>query len=104
MAVTAENSKEAVTHLKVLKRYKGYTLVSLVLETGRTHQIRVHMNYIGYPIYNDPVYNTKKATEFGQFLHSSEIDMIHPITGKELHFECPLPKEFQDFLDTLEEL
>ena len=104
MAVTATNSKEAVTHLKVLKRYKGYTLVSLVLETGRTHQIRVHMNYIGYPIYNDPVYNTKAATEFGQFLHSSSIDMIHPITGKELHFEAPLPKEFTDFLDTLEEL
>ncbi len=104
MTVTATNSKEAVTHLKVIKRYKGYTLVSLVLETGRTHQIRVHMNYIGYPIYNDPVYNTKKATEFGQFLHSSSIDMIHPITGKELHFECPLPKEFTDFLETLEEL
>ena len=104
MAVTATNSKEAVTHLKVLKRYKGYTLVSLVLETGRTHQIRVHMNYIGYPIYNDPVYNTKKTTEFGQFLHSASIDMIHPTTGKELHFECPLPKEFTDFLNTLEEL
>ena len=104
MAVTANNSKEAITHLKVLKRYKGYTLVSLVLETGRTHQIRVHMNYIGYPIYNDPVYNTKKTTEFGQFLHSSSIDMIHPTTGKELHFESPLPKEFTDFLNTLEEL
>jgi 23S rRNA pseudouridine1911/1915/1917 synthase len=104
MTVTATNSKEAVTHLKVIKRYKGYTLVSLVLETGRTHQIRVHMNYIGYPIYNDPVYNTKKATEFGQFLHSAKIDMIHPTTGKELHFECPLPKEFTDFLDTLEEI
>ena len=102
MAVTAENSKNAVTHLKVLKRYDKYTLVSLNLETGRTHQIRVHMAYIGYPIYNDPVYTSKEATEFGQFLHSSEIDFIHPITNEHLHFKCDLPKEFQDFLDTLE--
>ncbi len=103
MAVTDKNSKEAITNLKVLKRYKGYTLVSLILETGRTHQIRVHMNYIGYPIYNDPVYNTKKATEFGQFLHSAKLDLIHPITGKKLHFESPLPEEFQNFIDKLEE-
>ena len=65
MTVTAENSKEAVTHLKVLKRYKEHTLVSLKLETGRTHQIRVHTKYIGYPVYNDPVYTNKKTTEFG---------------------------------------
>ncbi len=103
MTVTDKNSKEAITNLKVLKRYKGYTLVSLILETGRTHQIRVHMNYIGYPVYNDPVYNTKKATEFGQFLHSAKLDLIHPITGEKLHFESPLPKEFQDFLNKLEE-
>ena len=64
----------------IIKKYQDYTLVSLVLETGRTHQIRVHMNYIGYPIYNDPVYNTKKCTEFGQFLHSYKMDFIHPIT------------------------
>ena len=102
MAVVAQNSKEALTYLKVLKRYKGYTLVSLILKTGRTHQIRVHMNYIGYPIYNDPVYNTKKATSFGQFLHSYKMDFIHPITQKEMHFECPLPKEFQEFIDSLE--
>ncbi len=102
MTVTADNSKEAVTHLKVIKKYKNYTLVSLVLETGRTHQIRVHMNYIGYPIYNDPVYNTKKATEFGQFLHSHKMDFIHPITQKEMHFESPLPEYFQDFIDTLD--
>ncbi len=102
MAVVAENSKEAITYLKVLKRYKGYTLVSLILKTGRTHQIRVHLNYIGYPIYNDPVYNTKKATEFGQFLHSAKMDFIHPITKKEMHFECPLPEYFQNFIDSLE--
>lgn len=102
MAVQAENSKEAVTHIKVLKKYKDYTLISCVLETGRTHQIRVHLNYIGYPIYNDPVYNTKKATEFGQFLHSAKMDFIHPITKKEMHFEAPLPKYFQEFIDSLE--
>lgn len=102
MTVTADNSKEAITHLKVLKKYNDYTLVSLVLETGRTHQIRVHMNYIGYPIYNDPVYNTKKCTEFGQFLHSYKMDFIHPITKKEMHFEAPIPEEFQNFIDALD--
>lgn len=102
MTVTAENSKEAITHIKVLKRYNNYTLISCLLETGRTHQIRVHLNYIGYPIYNDPVYNTKKATEFGQFLHSYKMDFIHPITKEKMHFEAPLPKEFQDFLNQLE--
>ena len=102
MCVTAENSKEAITHLRVLKRYEKYTLVSLNLETGRTHQIRVHMAYIGYPIYNDPVYTSKEATAFGQFLHSSEIDFIHPITGEHLHYKCDLPKEFQDFIDNLD--
>ena len=102
MEVTDKNSKEAVTEMKVLKRYKGYTLVSCILKTGRTHQIRVHMNYIGYPIYNDPVYNNKKASEFGQFLHSYKMDFIHPISGKEISLTCPLPDEFQKFLDTLE--
>lgn len=102
MAVIADNSKDAITHMKVIKKYKDYTLVSCILETGRTHQIRVHMNYIGYPIYNDPVYNTKKATEFGQFLHSAKMDFIHPITEKEMHFEAPLPKEFVEFIDSLE--
>ena len=103
MCVTADNSKKAVTHLKVLKRYNKYTLVTLNLETGRTHQIRVHMAYIGYPIYNDPVYGIGESTSFGQFLHSSEVDFIHPITKEHLHFECPLPKEFQDFINNLEE-
>lgn len=102
MTVTSTNSKEAITHLKVLKKYKDYTLVSLVLETGRTHQIRVHMNYIGYPVYNDPVYNTKKSTDFGQFLHSHKMDFIHPITNKEMHFESPLPEYFKNFIDDLD--
>ncbi|MBQ8192593.1 MAG: RluA family pseudouridine synthase [Bacilli bacterium] len=103
MAVVAENSKEAITNLKVIKKYKDYTLVSCVLETGRTHQIRVHLNYIGYPVYNDPVYNNKKSTEFGQFLHSHKIDFIHPITQEKMSFQVPVPKEFQDFIDSLEE-
>ena len=85
----------------MLKRYNDYTLLSLNLETGRTHQIRVHMAYMGYPVYNDPVYNNRKTTEFGQFLHSKEIDFVHPISGKRLHFECELPKEFKDFIDNL---
>ena len=103
MAVTDKNSKNAITHMKVLKRYKKYTLVSCILETGRTHQIRVHMEYIGFPIYNDPVYNTKAATSFGQFLHSAKMTFKHPITGKEMNFECPLPAEFEDFISKLEE-
>lgn len=103
MCVTSENSKNAVTHLNVLKRYNGYTLVNFKLETGRTHQIRVHSKYIGHPVYNDPVYTNSKTTEFGQFLHSRSIDFIHPITGERLQFEAPLPKEFQDFIDNLKE-
>ena len=100
--VVTKDGKPARTHLKVLKRYKDYTLVSLVLETGRTHQIRVHMSYTGYPIYNDPVYVNKKATEFGQFLHSKNIKFTHPITKEVLEFTSDLPKEFQDFIDALE--
>ncbi len=104
MCVTKENGKEAVTHFKVLKRYKGYTLINLSLETGRTHQIRVHMKYIGYPVYNDPVYTNHKCTSFGQFLHSWKIDFDHPLTKEHLHFEVPVPNEFQEFLDTLTSL
>lgn len=102
MTVTRDNSKEAITHLRVTERYKDYTLVRLSLETGRTHQIRVHMNYIGYPIYNDPVYTNDKCSEFGQFLHSTSIDFIHPITGEHMHFDAELPEEFKNFIDTLE--
>lgn len=94
--------KRAVTHLEVIKKYKEYTLVRLVLETGRTHQIRVHMAYIGYPVHNDPVYNKRKSDEFGQFLHSEYLKFIHPITKKELEFRAKLPEEFQKFLDALE--
>lgn len=102
MAVTDINSKKAVTNMKVLKRYDNNTLVSCILETGRTHQIRVHMAYIGYPVHNDPVYNKKEADSFGQFLHSYKMSFIHPITKEKMSFECPLPQEFQEYLDILE--
>ena len=100
--MACEDGKKAITHFEVLKRYEKYTLVSLKLETGRTHQIRVHMAYLGYPVYNDPVYNNKDATSFGQFLHSKEIVFNHPLTGKHLHFEVDVPKEFSDFLKKLD--
>lgn len=99
--MACEDGKKAITHFKVLKRYNNYTLLSLNLETGRTHQIRVHLAYLGYPLYNDPVYSNKVCTSFGQFLHSKEIDFVHPITGKKLHFEVPLPNEFKEFIDNL---
>ena len=102
MTVTSKNSKNAITHLTVLKRYKKFTLVKLKLETGRTHQIRVHMKYINHPIYNDPVYSNDNATDFGQFLHSYSMSFIHPITNEELSFKADLPKYFKDYIDTLE--
>ena len=101
MCVTGDG-KKARTHLTVMKRYDKYTLVRLVLETGRTHQIRVHMAYIGYPVYNDPVYAKKEATEFGQFLHSEYLKFTHPITKEVLEFRASLPDEFENFLNTLE--
>ena len=84
MAVTAINSKEAITHFKALERYKNATLIELKLETGRTHQIRVHMNYIGYPVVNDPVYGRRKIIDnTGQCLHAKTLGFIHPTTLKE---------------------
>ena len=103
MCVTDKNSKHAVTRVKVLKRFDKYTLIECVLETGRTHQIRVHMAYIGYPLFNDPVYGKEEIKGFGQFLHSHEITFEEPITKEKLHFEVPLPEVFQNFLDNLEE-
>ena len=98
-----ENGKEAITHFKVLKKYKDATLVECMLETGRTHQIRVHMKYINHPIINDPIYNKKKSTEFGQMLHSKSIEFIHPKTKEVIHYEVDPPKEFLDILKTYEE-
>lgn len=102
MVVKKSNAKKAITHLKVIKKYDNYTLVSLLLDTGRTHQIRVHMKYIGYPVHNDPVYNTKTSDNFGQFLHSAKISFVHPITHKNINISIELPQEFQNFIDDLE--
>lgn len=96
MAVVFENSKDAVTHFKVLERYGKHTLVECQLETGRTHQIRVHFAHIGHPVVNDPFYGYRKM-DFpieGQALHSYSLRVAHPITGKELYFEAPLPADF----------
>ena len=103
MKVTDENSKEAKTHFRVLKRFKDKTLIECKLETGRTHQIRVHMNYIGFPICNDPVYGKgKKTTPFGQMLHSKSIRFTHPITKKDIYFETDVPDEFKEYLKNIE--
>ncbi len=103
MCVTDKNSKDSITHFKVLKRYKDKTLVECKLETGRTHQIRVHFNYINHPVVGDPIYGKKtNVTEFGQYLHSKSIRFTHPITNQELYFEVDLPKEFKDMLENLE--
>lgn len=104
MAVDVKNGKPAVTHFHVLKRFNQYTLISCVLETGRTHQIRVHMNYIGYPIEGDPVYGPKSHLLFdkGQLLHAEKLILIHPKTKKKMTFSAPLTKDFQDVIDNLE--
>ena len=104
MTVISQNSKQAVTHFEVLQRYQGYTLLKLKLDTGRTHQIRVHLKYIGYPVYNDPVYSNNKCTNFGQFLHSYSVDFIHPITNEHLFFKVEPPKEFTDYINNLANL
>lgn len=105
MMVTDVNSKDAITHFRVLKRYKkaNQTLIECSLETGRTHQIRVHMAYIGYPIYNDPVYGKRKnTTAFGQFLHSKKISFIHPITNELIEKEVELEDEFKNYLNEID--
>lgn len=103
MAVTDVNGKDAITHFKVLERFDNHTLIECQLETGRTHQIRVHMAYIGFPIMNDPLYGRGKCTEFGQMLHSYHIRFNHPRTGEELCFEVEAPNEFQEQLKMLRE-
>ena len=104
MAVTEINSKEAITHFKVLERYKNATLIELRLETGRTHQIRVHMNYIGYPVVNDPVYGRRKLIdETGQCLHAKTIGFIHPTTNEYMEFTSELPSCFTNILNKFKE-
>lgn len=101
MAVTSENSKDAITHIRVLDRYKDSTLIRCKLETGRTHQIRVHLNYIGHPVVNDPVYGYKKLIDkdFGQMLHAEKIGFVHPTTKEYMEFTAPLPDRFKKILE-----
>lgn len=101
-AVVADG-RHAVTHFKVLKRYRHYTLVACRLETGRTHQIRVHMKYIGHPLAGDPLYGPRKTLPGkGQYLHARLLGFKHPRTGKQLTFTAPLPPYFQQMLDKLD--
>ena len=104
MAIVLENGKPAVTHFRVLERFGDYTLVECQLETGRTHQIRVHMTSIGHPLVNDPKYGPRKSTPFaieGQALHSLTLTLRHPTTGEEMQFEAPLPADMQKILTAL---
>jgi 23S rRNA pseudouridine1911/1915/1917 synthase len=102
MTVTDENSKDAVTHFNVLERFKDFTFVECQLETGRTHQIRVHMKYIGYPLAGDPKYGPKKTLELGgQALHAGLLGFVHPRTNEYLEFESPLPAYFEELLEKL---
>lgn len=97
-----ENGKHAVTHFQVLERFKDFTLVECRLETGRTHQIRVYMKYIGYPLAGDPKYGPKKTLDMnGQALHAGILGFDHPRTGEYIQFEAPIPEVFEDALNIL---
>ena len=99
--VTDLNGKNSVTNFSVIERFHDVTLIECKLETGRTHQIRVHMNYIGHPIVNDSVYGKRKIiNSFGQMLHSYSLNFVHPITKKALSFKQEPPKEFYEILET----
>lgn len=104
MAVTLKNSKNAVTHYEVINRFKKYTLIRLKLETGRTHQIRVHMSHIGHPLLGDIVYGNQKQpfNLTGQTLHAKILGFLHPTTNKYMEFETPLPNYFEDILKKLQ--
>ncbi|MER1984688.1 MAG: RluA family pseudouridine synthase [Solibacillus sp.] len=94
-----DNGKHAVTHFQVIERFGHFTLVECRLETGRTHQIRVHMNYIGYPLAGDPKYGPKKTIDFdGQVLHAGVLGFVHPVSGEYLEFSSPLPADFEAVL------
>ncbi len=103
MAITIKNSKPAITHFKVLNRYEEFTHIRLRLETGRTHQIRVHMASIGHPVAGDAVYGPKKVISYlnGQCLHAKNIGFLHPTNGKYMEFESDLPKYFINFIEKL---
>ena len=101
MCVTGDNSKDAVTNIRVLERYSDSTLIECILETGRTHQIRVHMEYINHPVVNDPVYGYNKLDDkdFGQMLHAKEIGFIHPVTHEFMDFKVDPPEKFYEILN-----
>jgi 23S rRNA pseudouridine1911/1915/1917 synthase len=103
MDVTAKNSKQAITRFKVLERFANATLVSVEIDTGRTHQIRVHFKYINHPVINDPKYGRlkEKVTDYGQYLHSYHLEFVHPTTGKQMSFESPIPQAFNDKIKEL---
>jgi len=105
MAVTQKNAKQAATNYEVIENYNGYTHVKLILETGRTHQIRVHMASIGHPVVGDTVYGLKKAVKGlqGQCLHAKSVGFVHPATGQWLTFDSPLPECFCEILDKLKQ-
>lgn len=103
MAVTDKNSKDAVTRFRVLERFSKNTLIECSLMTGRTHQIRVHMEYIGFPVVNDTKYAPKRQRGNGQLLHAHELTFVHPTTGKKITVSAPLPQDFEDYLNMLRE-
>ena len=104
MAINPDG-KGAITHFRVLKRFKNASLVELKLETGRTHQIRVHMEYIGHPVVNDPVYGRRKLIDdSGQCLHAKELGFVHPTTGKYMEFDSELPLKFLNIMSYFEEV
>ncbi len=106
MAVVYVNSKPAVTHYEVLSRYEGFTFMKFRLQTGRTHQIRVHMASLGHPLAGDPVYGPKKTITHlqGQCLHAGLIGFVHPTTGEYMEFSSELPQYFTSYLSTLKEI
>lgn len=95
-----EKGKPSVTHFEVMERFSEFTLLKLQLETGRTHQIRVHLDYIGFRMAGDPLYGPRKTLEGkGQFLHAASLSFVHPRTGENMHFTAPLPEEFEETLE-----
>ncbi|UTT41860.1 RluA family pseudouridine synthase [Exiguobacterium aurantiacum] len=105
MTVTDKNAKEAITHFRLLERYKDFTLVECKLETGRTHQIRVHMRYIGHPLAGDPKYGPRRTIQLnGQALHAATLGFFHPRTNEWLEFEAPLPADFEAELAKLDKI
>ncbi len=106
MCVTTKNAREAITNLRVLERYGKYTLVACKLQTGRTHQIRVHLSYLGHSIVGDPVYGIKKEAFKlnGQLLHARRIEFVHPTSGERMTFEAPMPDYFAETLEKIRNL